>query len=103
MEQTNRPTLGYWGIRGIVQPIRFLLAYLGIQFTDKRYITGDEWFIRDKNNLGLDFPNIPYYIDNEIRLTESSAIPVYLIKNNNRSELLGQNADGTYNEKEVRV
>lgn len=96
-------TLGYWGIRGIVQPIRFLLAYLGVKYTDKRYISGEEWFNKDKLNLGLTFPNIPYYIDNDIQLTESSAIPIYLIKKNNKIELLGQNADGTYNEKEVRV
>lgn len=28
-------TLGYWGFRGLAQPIRFLLAYLGVEYTEK--------------------------------------------------------------------
>lgn len=28
-------TLGYWNIRGLAQPIRFLLAHLSIEYNDK--------------------------------------------------------------------
>jgi len=80
-----------------------LLAYLGVKYTDKHYDNTEEWFGKDKQGLGLEFPNLPYYIDENIKITESSAIPVYLIKKNKRPELLGQNADGSYNEREVRV
>lgn len=37
-------TLGYWGIRGLGQTIRFLLEYTGLQYTDKRYTDPKEWF-----------------------------------------------------------
>ncbi|KAL4478046.1 hypothetical protein ABPG72_013485 [Tetrahymena utriculariae] len=96
-------TLGYWSFRGLAQPIRFLLAYLGVQYTDKHYTKGEDWFENDKKNLGMDFPNIPYFIDNDIKISESSAIPFYIIKKYNKSELLGQNADGSYNEREIKV
>jgi glutathione S-transferase len=29
--------LGYWAIRGIAQPIRDLLEYLGLEYEDRRY------------------------------------------------------------------
>jgi len=41
-------TLGYYDRRGLVQPIRFLLAYLGVKYTDKHYLTKEEWFEKDK-------------------------------------------------------
>ncbi|KAL4432936.1 hypothetical protein ABPG74_014450 [Tetrahymena malaccensis] len=96
-------TLGYWGIRGLAQPIRFLLAYLGVQYTNKAYTNPEEWFGKDKNELGLDFPNIPYLLDGDVKVTESSAIPIYLIRKHKKNELLGSSADGSYSEKEVRV
>jgi len=96
-------TLAYYDVRGLAQPIRFLLAYLKVKFTDKHYTDSKEWFEKDKQGLGLDFPNLPYYIDENIKVTESSAIPIYLIKKNKRNDLLGQNPDGSYNEREVRV
>lgn len=42
------PTLAYYAVRGLAQPIRFLLAYLGIEFTDKHYTERDDWFKKDK-------------------------------------------------------
>jgi glutathione S-transferase len=68
-------TLGYYDLRGLAQPIRFLLAYLGVKYTDKHYSTKEEWLEKDKQGLGLEFSNLPYYIDENIKLTESSAIP----------------------------
>jgi len=74
------PTLGYWNIRGLAQPIRLLLAYTGTDYEDKRYTIGPapdwdrtEW-LSDKQSLGLDFPNLPYYLDGEVKLTQSLAI-----------------------------
>lgn len=82
-------TLGYWSIRGLVQPIRFLLAYLWVEYTNKAYANPEEWFGKDKNELGFEFPNIPYLIDGDLKITESSAIPVHLIKKHKRNDLLG--------------
>uniref|UniRef100_A0A023GJ21 Glutathione S-transferase n=1 Tax=Amblyomma triste TaxID=251400 RepID=A0A023GJ21_AMBTT len=78
------PVLGYWDVRGLAQPIRNLLIYKGVPFEDKRYKLGpapdyarDEW-LKDKLTLGLRFPNLPYYIDDNVRLTQSLTILRYL-------------------------
>jgi len=34
----------------------------------------DEWFNKDKFSLGLDFPNVPYWIDGNMKITEKMAI-----------------------------
>jgi len=82
-------TLGYWNFRGLGQPVRFLLAYLNVPYTHRHYDTREEWFAKDKLELPMDFTNLPYFIDNDINITESSAIPVHLIKKYNKHELLG--------------
>jgi len=55
--------LAYWGIRGLAQTPRHLLAYFGVSFEDFTYSEGDKWFKEDKLHLGLDFPNLPYLVD----------------------------------------
>lgn len=82
--------LGYWGIRGLAQVPRFLLAYCGVPFEDFSYSDGDKWFKEDKLHLGLDFPNLPYIVDGEYNLTESSAIQRYIINKWGKTELLGK-------------
>ncbi|CAG2170542.1 unnamed protein product [Oppiella nova] len=76
---STRPTLAYWAARGTAQPIRYLLKYAGVDFNDKRYDgdNKDSWF-SVKPNLGLEFPNLPYYTDGDIKLTQSLAILRYL-------------------------
>jgi glutathione S-transferase len=82
--------LGYWAIRGLGQPIRFLLAYVGVPFSEVRLgANSDGTLITDKsvesrdwdthkNEIAFPFPNLPYLIDktgpDEIRLTQSNAI-----------------------------
>lgn len=82
----SQPTLGYWNIRGLAQPIRLLLAYSGVDFEDKQYTFGpapkldrSEW-LDVKFTLGLDFPNLPYYIDGDIKITQSQAIVQHLAR-----------------------
>lgn len=64
-------TIGYWRIRGLAQTIRLLLSYTQTPFREVFYdfVTKDKWFEDDKKNLGLDFPNIPYLIDGDFKLT----------------------------------
>lgn len=38
----------------------------------------DHWFKEKKYNLGLDFPNLPYVIDGDTKLTQSVAVLRYL-------------------------
>ena len=57
--------LGYWNIRGFVEPSRLLLHY-----TNKVYHSSDEW-LKDKHSLGLDFPNQPYLIDGHFKINSS--------------------------------
>lgn len=69
-------TLGYWDLRYNTEPIRMLLYHVNATFIDKRYQFGftpetlkAEWIV-DRHNLGLDFPNLPYYIDGDLKLTQ---------------------------------
>lgn len=83
---------GYWGIRGLGQANRLLLAYSGVEFEDIQYSDPDKWFKEDKLSIGLDFPNLPYLIDGEYSLTESTAIQRYIIQKWGEPELAGKNA-----------
>ncbi|PRD35136.1 UNVERIFIED_CONTAM: Gstm1 [Trichonephila clavipes] len=70
----GKPLLGYWDLRGICEPIRYLLRYKKVDFEEKRYIVGTDEWQKDKFNLGLEFPNLPYYFDGDVKLTQSVAI-----------------------------
>ncbi|XP_071043426.1 glutathione S-transferase Mu 2 isoform X2 [Parasteatoda tepidariorum] len=62
-----------------------MLAYKEEKFEDKRYDYGpapnyrQEW-LKVKNTLGLAFPNLPYYIDGDVKLSQSIAILRYLAR-----------------------
>ncbi|CAL1275161.1 unnamed protein product [Larinioides sclopetarius] len=76
-----KPMLGYWELRGRAEPIRYLLYYKKVDFEDKRYTadaTGYKEWQKDKYSIGLDFPNLPYYIEGNLKLTQSIAIIRYL-------------------------
>ena len=78
-----KPIFGYWRARGGErgQAIRFVLAYKGVDYEEKRYNWpegGSEWFGKDKHSIGLDFPNLPYFIDNDFKLTNSGAVMNYV-------------------------
>ncbi|GFU01737.1 glutathione S-transferase Mu 1 [Trichonephila clavipes] len=75
-----KPILGYWDARGMAEPIRYLLRYKKADFEDKRYVVkADDWQ-KEKYSLELDFPNLPYYIDGDMKLTQSVAILRYLAR-----------------------
>ena len=75
----EKPRLGYWNIRGLVNPIRLLLGYLEVDFDETLYDPGDpeSWF-SVKETLGLALPNIPYLFDGDVQVTEHTAIMQYL-------------------------
>ena len=83
-EVEDLPVLGYWKMRGLAQPIRFLLAYLNVRYHEYVYEQGEapdfssKAWTDVKDTLELDFPSMPYFIDHEVRLTEPLAIIKYI-------------------------
>ncbi len=87
--------MGYWKFRGRGQVIRHLLAYTGLEYEEKSYGQPNEWFGSngDKGKLGLDFPNLPYLVQGDFRLTESMAIANHVVRVGKREELLGKTGE----------
>jgi glutathione S-transferase len=93
MAETNEVIVGYWATRGRAGSIRSLLAYCGIPFKNKGYTNFGEWFGKDKHQLGFEYPNIPYLIDGDTKVTESLAILHYIPIRAGKKELLGNTDD----------
>ena len=49
-----------------------------------------EW-LNEKEHLGMEFPNLPYLFDENVKITETLAIMQYIAKKW-KPELLGRNA-----------
>ncbi|KAJ7377625.1 Glutathione S-transferase Mu 3 [Desmophyllum pertusum] len=83
------PILGYWNVRGLAEPMRYLLAYTGTKCEYCDYVTGDapgydkSCWLSVKETLGLPFPNLPYYIDGDVKLTQTLAITRYIARKHN--------------------
>lgn len=68
--------------------------FQGIDFTDQHLphtedVTSRQVWLDQKGQLGLDFPNLPYFIDNDAKITEHLAIHQY-IADKWMPELLGR-------------
>ena len=63
-----------------------LLTHLELPFDNVMYETGDPptydktCWLSKKNTLGLDFPNLPYFIDEDIRISESYGILKFICR-----------------------
>ena len=95
MEQTQKPTFGYWNIRGMGAQCTYLLAYCGVEYDLKEYKysiqDGKAHFggwKEDKYNLGIGFPNLPYFLDGDIKVAETMPLMRYIC-NKYKPELLG--------------
>lgn len=97
----NKIQLAYWKIRGLASPIRYLMEYLKVDYNEIFYevavTQGQDGPVYDKScwfdnkfKLGLDFPNLPYLVDGNEKITESHAIMMYLGRKFN-PEVLGKN------------
>jgi len=77
---------GYWPIRGLGQTIRYVLEYSGVQYDERTYSFGEKFdcredWLKEKFNLGLDFPCIPWLKMGDVTLTQSLAILRFLARN----------------------
>jgi len=77
--------LGYWNIHGLASPIRFLLELAGAEYEEELYTIEkkDEWFEGKKESLGLLYPNLPYIVDGDVKMTEHLAIMRYIARKYN--------------------
>lgn len=79
-------TVGYWSIRGRAGPIRLLLKYVGANYVDRLYeygtASGKADWASDKEKLAseMDFPNLPYLIDGNVKISQTLAILRYLAR-----------------------
>jgi len=80
---TTMPVLAYWDIRGLAAPIRLLLEYTGTSYENRVMIMPKPDWLEYKKTLGFDFPNLPYYQEGDLKLTQSSAILRHLARMNN--------------------
>nr|AFY08505.1 glutathione S-transferase mu4 [Panonychus citri] len=80
------PIIGYWTYRANVEPILLTMRQINQPYQLKTYkqgdgsdYLGDEWPI-DKKGLGLIYPNVPYYIEGDVKITQTLAILRYLAR-----------------------
>lgn len=80
------PIIGYWKIRGLVELAKLIMEYGKKPYQMEYYMQGPgpefsraEWYDK-KFTLGLDFPNLPYIMDGDLKMCESMNIYVYLVK-----------------------
>jgi glutathione S-transferase len=92
MASTNEIIVGYWPIRGRAGVLRNLLTYVGLPYKNHLYNPA-EWFGKDKQELGFDYPNLPYIIDGDKKITESSALLYYIPIRAGKRELIGDTDD----------
>ena len=75
-----RPQFGYWairaGARGNIN--RHILHYAGVDFEDKMYTLGEPEWPAFKTSGVLEFPNLPYIIDGDVKITEHKAVTAYI-------------------------
>ena len=84
----GKPTLVYWNIQGLAQATRLVLVHAGVDFVDVRIDAGrpgtesykQSWFQAKKGRLDkvLAFPNLPYYLDEQVSLSQSDTILRYV-------------------------
>jgi glutathione S-transferase len=67
---------------------------MGVEFEDQHLahtedVQSRQAWLDQKGTLGLDFPNLPYFIDEDVKITEHMAIHQY-VADKYMPELLGR-------------
>jgi len=87
------PEMGYWGFKGRAEPIRILLAYLNVNYTEASFT--NNWPAKKDEILatGQVFANLPYYRDINGYVCETQAILEYIPRSMRVLDLLGKSED----------
>ena len=93
MEGSDKITLGYWRIRGLLRHVLLVAEYAKAPYEIKYYdegedFSGKEWF-DVKFSLGLDFPNLPYLVHGGFNISETLVLCHYICEKY-KPELLGE-------------
>ncbi len=80
--------LAYWNTKGLAELARRMLALFDLPYTEKNPASMEEAIALTRNN-GFDFPNLPYLIDGDLKLTESSAIYLYIAHKAGKKDFFG--------------
>jgi glutathione S-transferase len=92
----GKPTLVYWDLVGLVQPLRLALVYKGVDFVDVRIQAGAPsspdcgaaWGGAKKKLYGImPFPNLPYFMDDcGVNIAQTNTILHHIAR---KYELMG--------------
>ena len=84
--------LGYWNVRGTTHPIRQLVHLTKLECEYVSWATREEWLAKREEIFkeGDPFPNCPYIIHGDFKLTETGALPFYICKIADRQDLIGK-------------
>lgn len=91
LKETNHMIIGYYPLRGKAQVCRLLCEYLHIPYKDLLF-TPKTWeeFKRNHNEFGWTFEEIPFLKDDNLIITETYPICLYILSKANRKDLLGK-------------
>lgn len=86
---------GYWKCQGRSEVSVYVLHYIGKDFTIYNPPDFQEWSQKKQKmqDEGFFAPNLPYLIDGDYKLSESQAIPIYLLKKYGKEDMLGKNTE----------
>ena len=84
--------LVYWDIQGFGCAIRLLLTHLGVEFEEKNPSSWGQYvqWSKEAEAEGLNFPNLPWIVDGDFRISESTAIYTYILEKYGNPDLIGK-------------
>eukprot|EP01068_Selenidium_serpulae_P016384 Selendium_serpulae@DN6291_c0_g1_i2.p2 len=80
MAQKTPVTIGYWNIRGLLEPLRLLCEYADQPYTVETHSKYSDWIEKKKTMPPM--ANLPYMYDGELFLVQSNAILRHLGRKN---------------------
>jgi len=69
----------YWDLRGLAESIRLMLEYLDVEYKMEFVASREEWAL-EKYAMGIEYPNLPIYKDDDVTMTQSYAIMRYIAR-----------------------